>query len=180
VNNLFFQMFSPLGSANGTNTYTGTSTAFSGTADFSTVLSQLNKNLDSVPISSDMNSLSFGRNSYTLNNTNPNLMTPDINAIVEKIKTDKSSTLDVESQVEQYLLSSYGGNKAGVIKSLSGVQNLPTQAITMQDQIFREIVSKISSQVGENLCKEKKSSDISYFADDSADSSTEDDGLLNL
>ena len=178
MNNLFFQMFYSLGNPNSLNTGMGNSTAFTAqsTADFSTVLSQLNKNLDSIPLNSDINLSKYGINSS--NNTNSTMVIPDINAIVEKIKNDKSSSLDVQTQVEQYLLSSYGGSKAGVIENLSGIKNLPPQAITMQNQIFREIVSKVSSQVGMNLCKDKKSSDLSYFADDSTDSSTNDDGLF--
>ena len=158
------------------NTTSGNPGVFSGSdaTSFSTVLTQIDKTINSASMNSDLNSAS----PFALNNNNSNMVTPDINAIVEKIKNNNNNSYDISNQVQQYLLDNYGGSKTTVIEHLSGVQNLPSQVVNSQTQLFNEIVNKISAKVSENLFNDHKKSDFSYFYDsDNSSDSGSDDGL---
>lgn len=142
---------------------------------FSTMLAQLNNNIDNASLNNSMNS--YGYNKYNFNpvNKNQTMITPNINAIVQKIKSDKSDTVDIDGQVKEYLLENYGDSKLGVIMNLSGSQEIPIQAITMQDQIFQNIVSKLAAQVREDIYSTQSSSSYSlYYSDDTSEEDTSD------
>ena len=59
--------------------------------------------------------------------------------------------------------------------NLSGTQNIPIQAITMQDQVFKDIVIKLASQVREDIYSSQSSSSYSlYYSDDTSEEDTSD------
>ena len=117
--------------------------------NFAVLLAQLEKNLSVSQIDTGTSSTT-GRG-YCSVNANQTSTMPSISAIVQKIKDNDNSMLSIDDQVSQYLLDNYGGSKSGVILTLSGAQSLPAQMTVLQNQVFQTIVSKISSQVRNNL-----------------------------
>lgn len=182
-----------LASASGVSSSYGTTTTVdtsglsttdtsSETASFSAIMSKINSNIDTAAARTNTNSYGYGNYNYyninSLNNSNTNtattMITPNISAIANQIKKNKSGILSTDQQIRDYLLENYGGSVAEVIKNLSGVQNLSSQALSMQEVIFDQIVTKISIQVRDNIYKDYNSSNISYFSDDvSGDTETE-------
>jgi len=175
--NQIIQALSYSSKVNSANAYSPNS-VYSSNEDnknFSNVLDQLNKNIDKALLTNNMNL--YGYNNYSFNpiNSNQTVITPNINAITQKIQDDTSDTVDIDSKVKEYLLENYGGSELGVIMNLSGTQNLPIQAITMQDQIFNNIATKIAFQVRENLYSSQQSSNYSlFYSDDSTDNDSSD------
>jgi hypothetical protein len=142
---------------------------------FSYILAQLNRNLESSQISSSMNS--FGYSSSTSTFLNQTTVAPNISAIAQKIKDEDNGIYSLDQQVAQYLLDNYGGDKASVIMTLSGVQSLPLQMTALQNPVFQTIVSKISTQVRNYIYSGQdfdSSSDDSSSYEVSVDSSVSD------
>ncbi|MFH0703232.1 MAG: hypothetical protein V2B14_06855 [bacterium] len=141
--NKFIKALEYLVSVNYTNTYmpqntsSNTINTIHDNENFSSVFAQLSKNIDNASINKNNNL--YGYNS------------PNIDTIVQKIKENDNNNLDIDTQIKEYLLENYGGNKEAVIMNFSGVQNLPAQMTTMQDQIFNQIISKISIQVRKDI-----------------------------
>jgi hypothetical protein len=148
---------------------------------FSLVMKQLYSNIDTAMARTTTNSYSFStpynrisvktpaQASKTSENT---LVTPNISSIVRQIKRNKNSVIDIDSQIREYLLTNYGGSTTEVIKNLSGIQNLPSQAIAMQDMLFEQIVTKISTQVRGEIYNSYDVSDISNLYSDDTESDT--------
>lgn len=119
------------------------------------VVTRLNINLTNLSLKhepSATNSFSIYGGSDSLINAN----TPSLKAIMQKIKANSDDGIMNDTEVvERYLMDNFGGNKESVIKNLSGVSSLPFQAIIMQDQLFNQIVSKISLQAQDAKYNEK-------------------------
>ncbi|HBH17912.1 MAG TPA: hypothetical protein DDX14_03040 [Cyanobacteria bacterium UBA9579] len=177
--NTFIEALGYLSNVNNTNAYQPQNSTYNVTANdqqsFATMMAQLNNNIHNASLNSSMNS--YGYNKYNFNpvSTNQTMITPNINAIAQKIKDSTSDIVDIDSQVSEYLLENYGGSKLGVIMNLSGTQNIPIQAITMQDQVFKDIVIKLASQVREDIYSSQSSSSYSlYYSDDTSEEDTSD------
>lgn len=180
MSNFVLKILGSLAGANGINSYATTATASATEASdtttetptFAAVLKKLNYNIDNASSISNLNALTYDKYSYnSYNKTQSTTMTPNISAIASKIKSSKSS-YDVDSQIRQYLLENYGGSEVAVIQNLAGVQNLPAQALSMQDMLFNQIVSKISVQVRDEIYR-SQATDISNFSDDSESESVD-------
>jgi len=136
---------------------------------FAALLAQLNRNLDSPQTSTSSYSNFASTSSYK----NKIGTTPSISAIAQKIKDDDNPVYSTEEKVAQYLLDNYGGDKESVIMALTGAQSIPLQMTALEDQIFRNIVSKVSTQVRNTMYKEDDLSSLSSY-DMSTDSSVSD------
>lgn len=119
------------------------------------VVTRLNINLTNLALKhepSASNSFSIYGGSDSLINAN----TPSLKAIMQKIKANSDDGIMNDTEVvERYLMDNFGGNKESIIKNLAGVTSLPFQAIIMQDQLFNQIVSKISLQAQDAKYNEK-------------------------
>ena len=177
--NTLIEALGYLSNVNNTNAYQHQNSTYNVTTNdqqsFATMMAQLNNNIHNASLKSSMNS--YGYNKYNFNSVSKNqtMITPNISAIAQKIKDSTSDIVDIDSQVSEYLLENYGGSKLGVIMNLSGTQNIPIQAITMQDQVFKDIVIKLASQVREDIYSSQSSSSYSlYYSDDTSEEDTSD------
>ncbi len=139
------------------------------TADFATVMHRLNYNVDNASTNSPVN-IYNPSSSQNLNNNIQTSISPNISAIVKKINKNKNSLLGAEGQIREYLLENYGGSESAVIRNLAGVQNLPTQMLTIQGAIFNQIVTKLSIQARESMYSSYNATSLYGNDSESADS----------
>jgi len=145
--------------------------------DFSSILANLNTNLNQASVNAGINNLGYSSGSGLSNNIQTNI--PDISSIIQQIQNNPNEISSVEALVENFLLNNYGGSKDAVIKNLTGVQNLPPQAQAMEDQIFSQIVTELSIQVRESVSAKNTSSDFSsLYMDDSSQNSSVDESSI--
>lgn len=185
MSNIISVLFGALASVRGRETYStqsvnipeipynSTMTDEEAAAGFSKMLATLEGNLNTAV--AKQTSSSFGYTplvfnkqdsaSYNYSAEGIPIITPSISGITSEIKNNKDSLLSTDEQIAQYLLDNYGGSKAEVIRNFSGVINLPPQAVAMQDMLFKQIISKLSSQVRNNIYNDYDASNLSYFTD---------------
>lgn len=116
---------------------------------FAVVLSNLNNSLNKTSVENIAESSGY---TYPLgsNNSYTGSSYISISTLIQKIKDNKLQ--DVDSVIRSYLLANYGGSVDAVIKNLAGVQALPSQiSRSMQENIFNQIVAKLSIQVRQRL-----------------------------
>lgn len=172
LKNSIVQVLGYLSNVKGINTYpsqiSGT-VQDANTESFELVLAKLDNSIHNASLNNSMSTYNY--NNYIFDNRKSNSMqiTPNINSIVSKIKDSQDEVLDIDSEITEYLIENYGGSKIDVIKNLSGVQNLPYQASLMQDQIFQNIITKLSVKVRENYYSSQESDNFSlYYSDDTS------------
>lgn len=173
--NLAMQIMGYLSGASGVNTYTSSTTSSTSsssvTESFASVLAKLDNNIENATINKNMYLKGFGLvQGSSSTNVTP---TPDIDTIIAAIKNNKSDSVDIESAVEEYLSENFGDSKLEIIQTLSGVSSLPTQVTALQNEIYRNIVSKIASQVRENLYEDQNNSNLSVFYSSDTDVNTD-------
>jgi hypothetical protein len=138
--------------------------------NFSAILLQLNTSIKMSMIKSNLSSYGYADSTFGMDNQKQRLLTPDVNSIIQKIKNNKNNSLDIETQIRDYLLENYGGNPATVIMNMTGMQNLPQQLI---DQAFNQIVLNVSAQVRQDIYTSKKIESLSlYYKDGSEDTNS--------
>lgn len=173
--NLAMQIMGYLSGTSGVNAYTNSlgttsSTSSSATESFASVLTKLDSNIENATVNKNMYLKGFSLVPGTSGtNVTP---TPDIDSIVQAIKNDKGGSVDIESAVKKYLSENFGDSKLEVIQSLSGVSSLPTQVTALQEEIYRNIVSKIAAQVRDSMYADQSNSNMTVFYSSDTDNET--------
>lgn len=151
------------------------------TGTFSAVLNNLNYNINNASTNIAVDNMLSGSiynryntsGAYGINNSQQqgaNTASSIVSLIVQKMKDKKNSDIDIETMIRDYLNDTYE-DSTEVISSLSGVTNLPTEAIKMKDVLFNQIIDQLAKEVREKFYSDKSNETSSlYYSDDSTDS----------